>query len=785
MAAGDDEIDFSSYLVDLGELDDLDSHVRTGSTSSATPTPGEASGSSYAQTLGSVARNTTSDSQNSFMHLSTHSAKNWSGALLVRSVTNSVSPSPPEETSSDSSYKASTTAVSTPSTVGTSLASTSYTSSAGSYMTQKPASQPFRPTLDTVHAQAASSNQPLSPSVPGLGKGPNPRRQASIASSSSMVPVSDTQHSRNSSVAMAQPVPSSAGRGSALPCNGGNSFAGSVPGQLNLSFNYDFAHNPAPLDHTSTASAHPAQLSASMPSSDWLSRLGGRTNFQEAGNVNAIERTSDSHADDIFSAALAIPPSSGPQSAAHRPHRSRQSSMTSTAHSPGVATLLPNSGQQQPFWLSMTGLAPSSPASTSVLSSSHPGKPYARPEGPAAASQGLASGGTGSLQKRPSKRKAASTSTASLFANPSDRMASLNGALSTSPTTNSAPVSSYILPSQGYLHREALSNVASPISPVADSFASFSVPTSAAPSAAASPSHPGRSASSASTPGEAVLSAVTAPSPFDPRNFTDQAFNPLATHGEHGTAPMPGEASSGVMNPVDVDKAVALAGIGAKWFNWANQQSEDNHQPVLASVLSAQSPPVLTGGTAAPSSQPVSSVASAAGGSKPTDALSPASGAGSGAGSTSSGGARSYYRESSLAPHSLGDWPDVDGQTPEEMAAKDPLATHLWRLYAKAKAGLPNGARMENITWRMMSLKLNKQKEQEKANQRAAASAATGPTADAGPNSDVGPHEQSVTSQARAAQATSETAASKLQREEDERGRRGRGAANSTSPTEA
>lgn len=48
--------------------------------------------------------------------------------------------------------------------------------------------------------------------------------------------------------------------------------------------------------------------------------------------------------------------------------------------------------------------------------------------------------------------------------------------------------------------------------------------------------------------------------------------------------------------------------------------------------------------------------------------------------------------------------PDV----PEEMAKKDPLATQVWKAYARAKNTLPHGHRMENLTWRMMHLTMKK-----------------------------------------------------------------------------
>ncbi|TFK53595.1 hypothetical protein OE88DRAFT_1262860 [Heliocybe sulcata] len=50
---------------------------------------------------------------------------------------------------------------------------------------------------------------------------------------------------------------------------------------------------------------------------------------------------------------------------------------------------------------------------------------------------------------------------------------------------------------------------------------------------------------------------------------------------------------------------------------------------------------------------------------------------------------------------------------PEEMAKKDPLATQVWKMYAKQKATMPHAQRMENLTWRMMALALKKKKEDE------------------------------------------------------------------------
>ncbi|KAJ9474834.1 Transcriptional regulatory protein GAT1 [Pseudozyma hubeiensis] len=60
---------------------------------------------------------------------------------------------------------------------------------------------------------------------------------------------------------------------------------------------------------------------------------------------------------------------------------------------------------------------------------------------------------------------------------------------------------------------------------------------------------------------------------------------------------------------------------------------------------------------------------------------------------------------------------------PDEMSKKDPLATQVWKMYAKQRSQLPNGARMENITWRMMAMTLRKKKEQEAAEARLASGA--------------------------------------------------------------
>ncbi|EFI28118.1 transcription factor ScGATA-6 [Coprinopsis cinerea okayama7 len=55
--------------------------------------------------------------------------------------------------------------------------------------------------------------------------------------------------------------------------------------------------------------------------------------------------------------------------------------------------------------------------------------------------------------------------------------------------------------------------------------------------------------------------------------------------------------------------------------------------------------------------------------------------------------------------------PEVE-KDPEQMAKEDPLATQVWKMYARTKANLPHAQRMENITWRMMAMALKKKEEE-------------------------------------------------------------------------
>ena len=53
--------------------------------------------------------------------------------------------------------------------------------------------------------------------------------------------------------------------------------------------------------------------------------------------------------------------------------------------------------------------------------------------------------------------------------------------------------------------------------------------------------------------------------------------------------------------------------------------------------------------------------------------------------------------EASTLPFDIGD----DAQ-PSKDSKDDPIAAQVWKMYSKQRKELPNGARMENLTWRMV-----------------------------------------------------------------------------------
>ncbi|KAF9647321.1 hypothetical protein BDM02DRAFT_3117209 [Thelephora ganbajun] len=71
--------------------------------------------------------------------------------------------------------------------------------------------------------------------------------------------------------------------------------------------------------------------------------------------------------------------------------------------------------------------------------------------------------------------------------------------------------------------------------------------------------------------------------------------------------------------------------------------------------------------------------------------------------------------------------PDLP-RDPAAMAKQDPLVTQVWKMYARTKATQPHAHRMENITWRMMALVLQKKKRDDKRNTTDVSSPPTNPS---------------------------------------------------------
>ncbi|SCZ88686.1 BZ3500_MvSof-1268-A1-R1_Chr2-1g04571 [Microbotryum saponariae] len=67
----------------------------------------------------------------------------------------------------------------------------------------------------------------------------------------------------------------------------------------------------------------------------------------------------------------------------------------------------------------------------------------------------------------------------------------------------------------------------------------------------------------------------------------------------------------------------------------------------------------------------------------------------------------------------------IDDESAEALSRKDPIAAQVWRMFNKAKNTLPNGARMENLTWRLMSMTLKKRRQETAAAEAEANALAT------------------------------------------------------------
>lgn len=81
-------------------------------------------------------------------------------------------------------------------------------------------------------------------------------------------------------------------------------------------------------------------------------------------------------------------------------------------------------------------------------------------------------------------------------------------------------------------------------------------------------------------------------------------------------------------------------------------------------------------------------------------------------------------------PSSSGVVGTIDNEA-ERLAKEDPLATQVWKMYARTKASLPHAQRMENLTWRMMAMALkkgHKDRASQDALENKSASAPAGPS---------------------------------------------------------
>lgn len=65
------------------------------------------------------------------------------------------------------------------------------------------------------------------------------------------------------------------------------------------------------------------------------------------------------------------------------------------------------------------------------------------------------------------------------------------------------------------------------------------------------------------------------------------------------------------------------------------------------------------------------------------------------------------FLQSSTSP-SLQNGTTGNDESLEQLQRDDPLATQVWRFFRNTKQSLPNQERMENLTWRMMHLNLQK-----------------------------------------------------------------------------
>lgn len=61
------------------------------------------------------------------------------------------------------------------------------------------------------------------------------------------------------------------------------------------------------------------------------------------------------------------------------------------------------------------------------------------------------------------------------------------------------------------------------------------------------------------------------------------------------------------------------------------------------------------------------------------------------------------YKSKALLEASTLPFADIGADGKDASAKNDPIAAQIWKMYTKQRDALPNGARMENLSWRMVS----------------------------------------------------------------------------------
>lgn len=60
------------------------------------------------------------------------------------------------------------------------------------------------------------------------------------------------------------------------------------------------------------------------------------------------------------------------------------------------------------------------------------------------------------------------------------------------------------------------------------------------------------------------------------------------------------------------------------------------------------------------------------------------------------------YRSKAILEASTLPFGDVSSTSNKSTQNEDPIASQIWKMYTKQRDALPNGARMENLSWRMV-----------------------------------------------------------------------------------